>query len=149
MKIRQTLKNLPVIGVLALGLALSPNLVMADHGDRGKHKSQYSQDSGKTHKKTRKNDKPRKVHVYDRHGHKKARKNHHGRHFARHDSHKHNRHYGHRGDYRHGHRHGHRAHNHSHYVTNHHDHHDRYVDFDNLRFMIGLHTDNLDIILRE
>lgn len=147
MNIITTFKTLPVIGALVLGLALAPNVALAEKGDRGNHKGQYSQDTGKTHNKARKNNKQHKVHVNDRHGHKNLRKGHNDKYYSQHNSRKHNRHGSHA--HRDNHRHGYGGHTHSHYVVNHHDHHDRYIDFDDLRFMIGLHTDNFDIILRD
>lgn len=147
MNIRSTIKTLPLIGVLALGLVLSPMTAMADQSDRGSHKGQYSHDNSKKHNKAHKNARPHKVHEYDRRGHKHAGNKHYDKRYSRHNKHSNNKHFRH--SHRDKHRHGSRRHSHSYYVVNDHRHHDHYIDFDDLRFMIGLHTDNFDIIFRD
>jgi hypothetical protein len=133
MKTLSTLKTLPLVGLLAMGLALVPAVSMADknnHG-HGKDKTHQSYDGGKSH-----------------HGV-------HNRSHYVHRHHKHHKHGGHKHVYVHGHNHhvrhvyrpGHKHHGHRHtnYVVVH-DHHD---DYDPFRLMLGLHFDNIDIIYRD
>ena len=156
MNIITTLKTLPVVAAVAIGLVLSPAVSMADKADSGHQKSQYSHEGGKSHGKAHKkgnyrSDKARhkKQHKvtrsYDKRGNKHVSKKHYGKPYGFRKGHAYNRH-GHRDN----HRHGHRGHSHTHYVVNDdYDYYDHYLDLDNLRFMIGLHTNNFDIILRE
>ena len=136
MKLSTTLKTLPLVGVLALGLALAPTTSMADKGDRG-HKDRYSHDGGKSFKGG-KHDKRGHGYGHTKKGHDKHGHDRHSRHQLGHA-------YGH--DIR-GHRHGHSGHSHSTHVV--HDYgHQHYLGLGNLRFMLGLHTDNIDIIFRD
>lgn len=152
MNLSRTLKTLPLIGVLAMGLALTPAISMADDDNRGRHKDRYSHDAGKSHKK---------AHKQDHRAHKKEWKRdhrsygkHHGHKYA--DKHKHGwkkrhgKHYGHKHSHRDTrHSHSHRGHRHEHVVVRDYGHHDHYLGFDDLRFVFGLHTDNVDIIFRD
>ena len=137
MNIRSTIKTLPIIAALAIALAMSPNTAMADKGDRNAHKGQYSKqyshDAGRSHNRTRKDTRLHKGYAHHGHGHKKVRKSHPDMYYG---GHKHKGHH-------------HRRHSHDHYVVHEHGYRDHYVDFDNLRFMIGLHTDQFDIIFRD
>ena len=148
MNIRYSMKNLPVVGLLALGLVLSSNPAMADKADRDGHKGyiaqQFSHQAAKSHNNRGKYTKQHKEHRYDRNDHRKGHKDRSHKYYSSHNSHKHKSHRNHA--HRDYHRHGYRGHSHSHNVVNYHDH---YVGFDDLRFMVGLHTDRFDIILRD
>ena len=158
MNLSKTLKTLPLIGALAMGLALTPAISNADDDKRGRDKDRYSHDAGKSHKKAHKQahrahkKEWKREHVRDhRRDHRDYRKKHGHKHVNSHKhgwKKRHGKHYGHRHTH-HGHRHGHRGHRHEHVVVRDYDYHDHYVDFDDLRFMIGLHTDNVDIIFRD
>ena len=152
MNLSRTLKTLPLIGVLAMGLALTPAISMADDDNRGRHKDRYSHDAGKSHKK---------AHKQGHRAHKKEWKREH-RSYGKHHGHKytdkhkhgwkkrHGKHYGHKHSHRDTrHSHSHRGHRHEHVVVRDYGHHDHYLDFDDLRFVFGLHTDNVDIIFRD
>ncbi len=147
---KTTLKSLPLLTLLAAGLVLSPTMAMAGHGDRSHSKGQYSHDDNRSHSK----------------GHKRSNKHSNKAQYKSHGK-------SHKGNYGHSSKHlytkGHGNYNdHGHYkrgFTNHHDHHrgnqqttyvvnDHYYNdysygLDPLRFMIGLHTNNFDIIFRD
>ena len=152
MNLSRILKTLPMIGVLAMGLALTPAISMADDDNRGRHKDRYSHDAGKSHKKAHKQDhrahkkewkrEHRRDHKKYKHGHGHKHVNNHKHGWKKHYGHKH-RHNGHR------HSHSHRGHRHEHVVVRDYGHHDHYLYFDDLRFVFGLHTDNVDIIFRD
>lgn len=153
MKTVSSFKKLPVIAAVLMALAVFPGASMADkgdrHGDRGGHDKHYSHDRKKSHDKGhyRVDKHAGKSHHYDRHSrgydkHHKHGKRWKGKHHGHHKAHAHNKHK-HRG---HGHRHGH-GHEHT-YVVNDYGHRPHYVGFDDLRFMIGLHNPNLDIVFR-
>jgi hypothetical protein len=144
MKKLSTLKTLPLIGLLAMGLAL-PAVSMADRDDhRGRDHVYKKHDGGKGHKREH-----RRIHRdgkgqrdHSRHyskGHKHGGHNKHV--YSRHYKHGH-KHYGHK-----GHRHGH-GHKHVDHVVVH-NHYDDWDDYDRLRLMLGLHFDNIDIIYRD
>ena len=134
MKTLSTLKTLPLIGLLAMGLALVPAVSMADDDGRGrgKDKTHQTYDGGKSH-----------------HG------EHHDSHYGK--GHKHPYVRGHNKHVRHVHRPGHKHHSHKHHSHKHHGHrhtdyvvvHDRHYDYDPFRLMLGLHFDNIDIIYRD
>jgi Ni/Co efflux regulator RcnB len=131
---RLLLKSLPLLSMFAMSLVLSPGMAMADRDDRGHSREKYSQNEHRTH--SNKHDyRPRGKHhkSHDRHGsvHKYNRGNHHSSTYRKH-----------RYD---GHRHG----NHTTYVVNDHYYADDYYLRDRRRFLIGLHTDNIDIIFRD
>ena len=141
---KNTLKTLPLIGLLAIGLALVPATAMAGNGDRD-HK-QYSKKSGQHYDKGR--------YRSDKHASRSRGKGHMGKHVkyrssAGHPKHyykghqKHNRHYA-----RHDHHYDHRGHD-RYYVVNDYYPRDRFIGLDHLGFMIGLHTNNLDITFRD
>ena len=157
MNITSTLKTLPLVGVIALGLAILPATSIAGDGDRGKHKTQYTTSTGKSHdgrhdKGSHRGDKRKNHnggyvansfdrHHYDKRGHKhKPNRHNHTGHVRHNNYHRH-------GD--HGHSHVYTDHSHTNYVIHDHDHRDHYVGLDNLRFMFGLHADNFDIIFRD
>ncbi len=144
-------KKLPLIGAVLMALAVFPGAAMAEkgdaHGDRGRHDNPYSHESKKSYNgdshrgnkydnkhsngytvKSRDYDKHRK---HDKHGQAKP--------YGHHQAHAYNKHKHHD----HGHRHGHQR-----YVVNNYGHRPHHVGFDDLRFMIGLHQPNLDIIFR-
>jgi len=133
MKTLSTLKTLPLVGLLAMGLALMPVVSMADKNDRGRGEDKMYQkhDGGKSHhgehRESKHDDRYYKVHKHG--GHKQVYvrgHNHYGGHL-----------------HKHGHRHP--VHRHADYVVVH-DHHE---DYDPLRLMLGLHFDNIDIIYRD
>lgn len=144
-------KKLPLIGAVLLALAVFPGASMAEkgdgYGDRGrsdKHssyerKNSYNGDSHRGNKFDNKHG--------NKHGNKHAAKSHHyDRHKRGYDKHsKHGKHW--KGkQYGHDHDHG-----HARYVVNNYGyrpHHSHHVGFDDLRFMIGLHNPNLDIVFR-
>lgn len=153
MNIKSTLKTLPIIGVIALGLAITPAYAIADNNGRSHARDHDShktfKKSNKSHKKTDRGERRHNVHAYDAYGHKNMRKSHRNKHYRGHDIHKHKKHNRHQHGNRHWHKHGHTGHTHSYYVVNDYDQHGHYDGFDRLRFMIGLHTDNVDIIFRD
>ena len=141
-----SLKTLPLIAALAIGLALWPTLSMADKGDRGGHKNKYSQDNRQSHSK---GDKHRNSHSNK--GHYKSRDNSHKSNHGYSSKHRYNKGHGHHNDhvyYKRKHHAGHRDH-HTTYIVNDHHYSDYSYGLDPLRFMIGLHTDNVDIIFRD
>ena len=145
--LKNMVKTLPLIGLLALGLALLPATSIA--GERDKHDRHYSKKSAKHHDKGHYKS---KKHAYKKHGKRYKGKLGHGidHHYSTrypnrhsnayykggHHKPKHDHHYDHRGYGRH-------------YVVNDYYPRNRFIDLDNLRFMIGLHTDNLDITFRD
>jgi hypothetical protein len=145
------LKAIPFIAMLALGMAFAPMSAMAGSGDRGHHKAEQSKNVGKHHnrghyrsekhayKEPRHNSHRRNV---DR-NHKRKLNHEYGTRYGRHHN-KHVRHYP-----RYDHHYDHRGHGTTHYVINDYHHKDRYVDYDHLGFMIGLHTNNFDITFRD
>jgi hypothetical protein len=141
MKTIKTLKTLPLIGALAVGMALAPAVSMADNDNRGRGKDRVYQkhDGGKGHHRdaARSHNRGKGHYARGHNQHKSAAKHH------KHGGHKHayNRHYK-RGHKHHGHGHG---HSHSDYVIV----HDHYRDYDPFRLMLGLHLDNIDIIYRD
>ena len=143
MKKLNTLKTLPLIGLLALGVAMVPAVSQAAPGALG---SALSHDGGKGHhrdggKSPRDHGKQyRDKGHYDRgHGHKGYAKGH--------DK-------GHKRVYNYGKGHGYEHYGHVHRVYRPHTHvehvvvHDHY-DHDPLRLLLGLHFDNIDIIYRD
>ena len=143
--LKNTLKTLPIIGVLAMGLALAPATSMAGNGDRGHHKSGYSKSSGKHHDKGHYRSGKHAYRKHDR-GHKRNLGHHLDRHYSTRYGNRHDKHY--RG-HSHGHHYDHRGHATTHYVVNEYPYRDHYIGLDHLRFMIGLHTDNFDITFRD
>lgn len=145
------LKTIPLIAMLALGTVFAPMSAMAGSGDRGHHKAEQSKNVGKHHsrghyrsekhayKEPRHNSHRRNV---DR-NHKRKLNHEYGTRYGRHHN-KHVRHYP-----RYDHHYDHRSHGTTHYVINDYHHRDRYVDYDHLGFMIGLHTNNFDITFRD
>lgn len=146
MKIRSTLKTLPLIGLLAMGLTLTPAMSIADDDDRGRGRDHVykKHDGGKGHYRDHSRSHRRDL------GHKK-----HGH------SHKGHKHRGHKHAYN-----SHRKHGHKHHGYKHHDHghrhvdhghrhvdtvvvHDHHYDYDPFRLLLGLHFDNIDIIYRD
>ena len=150
---KTTLKSLPLLTLLAAGLFLSPTMAMAGHGDRSHSKGQYSHDGGQSHSKGQKrsNTYSNKRH-YKSHG--KSHKENYG-HSSKHHYTKERGHYNDHGHYKRGfnnHRYDHHDHHRGHhttYVVNDHYYNDYSYGLDSLRFMIGLHTNNLDIIFRD
>lgn len=141
------LKIIPLVAIIALGLSMSPTLSLAgdkEHGkDNGRRLNQQSHESGKPVIRH-----PRKevtvAHGYDGHTSNYRAKNYRkgtivkpGRHVYYRDS---------------IHRHDHHGHGRPKYViVDHdcHDCHDHYVDYDDVRFSIGVHTGNFDIVFRD
>ena len=123
MKLFTTFKKLPLITLLSLGLAGLPLVASANDGDRGRH-GHYQQDHGKSHHR---NDRRRDHRDHgDRHSYRKGYK--HGYRNARH----HNKRHGHHGR----HHNSHQRYGHGHY-------------YDHVGFMLGLYSDNLDVIFRD
>lgn len=153
MNMKNSLKTLPVIAALAIGLALAPMTSMAKGDRHESHQSErYSHDGGKHHKKSHK--RRGDAHDRDSRGHKHGHKMRHAKQ--------------HRHGYKHGHKHGHKHRGHKHrghrhdrvvFVDNYdhyddrygfgRDYRDRYIDLDDLRFMVGIHTGNFDLIFRD
>lgn len=150
MNVITPLKNLSLISTIALGLALSPTISMADNADRGHNKTQYSHDRGQSRNKGHDRHESRKSQRNSyvarslesrRHGKRQHQSNiHYGRIHGNNAYHTHGNH---------GHNHGHSSHNHTNYVVRDYAHQDNYIGLDNLRFMFGLHTGNFDIIFRD
>jgi len=147
MKTLSTLKALPLIGLLAMGLTLAPAASMADDDDRGRGKDRVYQkhDSGKGHYRDGHRSHRRDHGHYKRgYSHKKGHK--HGGHKHVYNSHRKHGHK-HHGYSHHSHGHKHRHHGHRHVDTVVvHDHH---YDYDPFRLLLGLHFDNIDIIYRD
>ena len=127
----KTAKTLAFASTVVASLILLPSVSMADTGEHGNKHGRYTVSSEKHHH--RNNDARHEIFA----------KNHHEDRHHRHDQHAGN-HYGHYKfkrdrDYHH--------HDHAHYVVNEYYYDDR--PFDYLSFIIGLHTNNMDIILRE
>ena len=150
MNVITPLKNLSLISAIALGLALSPTISMADKADRGHNKPQYSHDRGQSRNKGHGRHESRKSQRNSyvtrslenrRHGKRQHQSNiNYGKIHGNNAYHAHgNR----------GHNHGHSSHNHTNYVVQDYGHQDHYIGLDNLRFMFGLHTGNFDIIFRD
>ena len=121
---------------LGTSLFLSPAISQADAEHRGSKNAHYSVKNSNHH------DKGRQI----RHAADRAMQ-HHGKYHQ--DNRNVRKHHGH-GKYRHDHgkyHHDHNSYDHTHYVVKH-DYYDHYA-LDHLKFIIGLHTDNLDIILRD
>ena len=141
MKRLNTLRILPLVGLLGVGLMLSPMAATADRGDRGAGAPRFSQ----SHKGPA---------VQYRDGHRLHRRDpgearHGGGH--RHDDFK---------RVRKGHRrpaHGHHDHGHGHRKKHHGHHHGPartivvhdHFHYDPFRFLLGLRLDNVDIIYRD
>ena len=140
---KTTLKSLPLLTLLAAGLVLSPTMVMAGHGDRSHSKGQYSHDGGQSHSKGHKRSNTHSnKHHYKSHGKSHNTKGH--GHYNDHGHYK-------RGfnNHRYDHHDHHRGHHNTTYVVNDHYYNDYSYGMDSLRFMIGLHTNNFDIIFRD
>lgn len=136
MKTLSTFKTLPLIGLLAMGLALAPAVSMADDGNRGHGKDRVYQkhDGGKSHRVD-------KGHFDRGHGYKMDHKKGH-KYVQNHNKGLGHKHYGHTHKVYRPHYHG---RGHADYVVI----HDHYDDYDPLRLMLGLHFDNIDIIYRD
>lgn len=151
-------KKFPLIGAVLMALAVFPGASIAEkgdgYGDRGRHDKQYSYErkksyNGDSHHRNKYDNKhgnkhAGKSHDYNRHNpgydkHRKHDKHWKGKQYGHHQGHAYNKHK-HRDD---GHRHG-----HARYVVNNYGHRPHHVGFDDLRFMIGLHNPNLDIVFR-
>ena len=143
MKTLKTLKTLPLIGLLATGLALAPMASIADddHRGRGKDRVYQKYDGGKGHYRDGHRSHRRDHGIVNRaHSHKHKHRGH--KHvYNTHRKHGHTHH-----GYAH-HRHGHKHHGHRHVDTV--IVHDHYYDYDPFRLMLGLHFDNIDIIYRD
>jgi hypothetical protein len=142
MKQRNTLRMLPLVALLTLGLALPAASMADDDRGRGKDRVYQKHDGGKgyrDHGKSHGRDKGR----YERgHGHKGYAKSH---------DRGHKRVY----NYSKGHHHGYSHHGHKHRVYRPHNHvqhvivHDYHDEYDPFRLLLGLHFDNIDIIYRD
>ena len=128
---KTALKNLPLISLLAAGLFLSPAMAMADKGDRGNfkrhdsHENRHSQSNSQKHSNKH----------HNKHSYNKGYGHHNNQVHYKRDHHKH------RYD-------KHRSH-HTTYIVNDHHYSDYSYGLDPLRFMIGLHTNNFDIVFRD
>lgn len=153
MKVISTLKIAPLAGVLALGIALSPVAVMADNAERGRDKGQYSHEKGKSFNKGshgKKTDVHKKVqpqrHLGDAHNARgfngRSRKQVITNYYVKpHGKHKNKVIY----RYEHDGHHGHPYYRHEH----HHVVYDHYHVYDDIRFKIGVHTGNFDIVFQD
>ena len=152
MKTLSTLKTLPLIGLLAMGLALAPMVSMADDDDRGRGKDRTYQkhDGGKGHYRNSGKSHSRDKGQYNRgHGQNKGyAKGHNKGHNKAHNK-------GRKHVYNYGSGHGYAHHGHTHQVYRPHTHveqvvvHDYHDVYDPFRLMLGLHLDNIDIIYRD
>jgi Ni/Co efflux regulator RcnB len=143
MNLISTLKTLPLIGVLAMGLALSPITAIADKGERS-HSSKGHKSYNSTFRSSHHNDRHSK-HQKRHDGHKYR---HNDRKYAHHNK-RHNKHV-----YNNHHVRGHgyqprRYYTHNNYYAYDRGYYDRHDVFDNIEFMFGLHTGNFDIIFRD
>lgn len=164
MKLLSTLKTLPVVSVLALGMALSPTLSIADNDKRGRDQAR-SHDSGKSYNKGQmRSDKRdgRATRSYNKHDYKYRSTKRHGK---RHGHGKHivnykNKFGGHGHGHGHKHKHGHSGHNHRHSDHSHtnvivhdvgvYDYARRhYLSLNDLGFTFGLHGSNFDFVIRD
>jgi len=134
------LKVIPLTAIIALGLALSPTLSMADNKNHGRQKDQYSHDGGKSHIKAQRNEQ-HIVHGYDKRGKGHVTNNYFGKPHVARSKHVYYANY--------PYRHEHHGHSDVEYIVVDHDHHDHYVDYDDVRFKIGVHTGNFDIVFRD
>jgi len=129
-------KNLSLLGLFVTGIVLAPGIALADRGERDHSREKYSNDDRRSHSNHNNYRSYGKRHQgYERYGSVRNQSRGHGRH-------KNQAHYKHRYD---GRRHGY----YTTYIVN-----DRYYanDFympNPFRFIIGLHTNNIDIILRD
>jgi len=142
-----TLKTLPLIALLAMGLALSPAISMADNDkrDRGHDRVSTRHDGGKGHHRDGGKSHRRDKGHFDRgHGYSKGHKSGHKRVHSYNKGHGH-KHHGHTHKVYRPHRHGHGHADHV-VVNNHYDH---LSEYDRVRLMLGLHFDNIDIIYRD
>ncbi len=148
---KTTLKSLPLLTLLAAGLILSPAMAMAGHADRGHSKGQYSQDDRQSHSKGHKrSNKHTNKANYKSHG-----KSHKGN-YGQNSKHHYTKGHGHYNDHAHykrgvnNHRYDHhRGNHHTSYVVNDNHYSDYPYGLDHLGLMIGLHTNNFDIIFRD
>jgi len=160
-KLKNSLKTLPIIAVLAVGFALTPTTSIAAN-DRGHHNGGYSKHSakhqdkghyrgnkhsyrgsGKHHNKGHHRSN-KHSYKHSANGHKNSIGHHINKHYNKHHYGRHNNHYP-----RYDRHYGHRGHNTTHYVVNDYGHNGHYHGLNHLRFMIGLHTDNFDITFRD
>ena len=161
MKTLSTLKTLPLIGLLAMGLTLAPAVSLAGDDDRGRDRVYQKHDGGKG--KYRDHDRShRRDYGHKKHGqsHKKSHKKSH-KHGGNKHVYKSHRKHGDKHAYsshrKHGHKHGgYTRHDHGHRHVNHGHRHvdtvvvrDHHYDYDPFRLMLGLHFDNIDIIYRD
>ena len=90
MNIISNIKNLSLISAIALGLALSPTLSLADNGNHGRDTNKYKHDRGQSHNTTYNKGHSRSAsanrhgnnhvaHTYGKQNRKHKPNNHHGR----------------------------------------------------------------------
>jgi len=152
MKIISTLKTLPVISVLVTGLVLSPGIAMADDSGRNKFKNSHSQSVDKhrnknQHRRDIRSDHAKKPHRNHRGG------NHNYTHDRRLNQHNNHRH-GHKKHYAQPTHHGHDRHQHRHHspvqgYAVHNSGRRHLLNLRDLRFILGIRTDNVDITLHD
>jgi len=140
MTILSTLKTLPLLAVLATGTGLAPTLATAGNHNAETHRAQQSQ-----HKANKHNRQHRERHAHTNHRSHHADHRQKKRHFAKHHQPRrvvHSRHY--------------REHKHVHNRYCQHPVSYRYyspqphfLSHNGLRLMLGLHTDNLDIVFHD
>ncbi|MCG6937696.1 MAG: hypothetical protein LJE83_05925 [Gammaproteobacteria bacterium] len=141
------LKTLFISAALITAL-VSPAVSIAESADGSRHHKKHSAGSGQQHNKGH-----YRSDNYDVKARGKSQKISHGHELKRNHGRDHNRphnyvHYDH-GHYKHRHNHDHDGHDQRHYVVNEYYYNDGLYDVDHLRFIIGLHSANLDVILRE
>ena len=140
MNIKSTLKTLPLLGILATSITLSPGLVYAENNQRA------HQNDTKHVRKASDN-----KHDYsNRHVHNEQYRHNESK------SHKHNQHrMAHSHDWKVKHKHNHRHDGHRHYddryIRNYGNSHvlQHHLQTDRLRFIFGIHSDNFDIYIRD
>jgi len=140
MTILSTLKTLPLLAVLAVGTSVVPSLAVAGNHNAEPHKTQRSQHKANKHNRQHK----------ERHAHANHRNQHvdhprDRRHFKKHHQPRrvvHNRHYR-------GHKHVHNRYCHHPVSYRSYSHQPHFLSHSGLRLMLGLHTDNLDIVFHD
>ena len=139
MNIISNLKKLPLLGVLAAALALAPTLSVAEGNNQGRHNGHSYQQGNNSHNRAQHK------------GNKREQGNRHYRNHQQRDNH----HNGHRHSGRHQvvhnyNRHTYNRHDHGYSNHSHRDrHHRRFLNLHNLGVVFGLHTDKLDIYVRD
>ena len=140
MTILSTLKTLPLLAVLAAATGLAPSLAIAGNHNTEPHKAQHSQHRANKHEQKH-NKRHARANHRNQHVNHSGKKHHYNRH---HQSRRvvHNRHY--------------RSHKHVHnrycqHPTSYRSYVQQpyFLSRNGLRLMLGLHTDNIDIVFHD